>query len=354
MSAGVIQLPVFPDDVDVAIVSHNSLDTLPRVIDCLHSAGAMDRRITIYDIASSDETGRWLASSHPDVTVRRLDENVGPNPARNWALRDATRPYLLLLDSDAFLRPDAPALLRAAIEPNSRVGTVTPVVVHGQRPDVIQYAGVDLHFICEAVNPWQDRPLAERGDDRHDIGSAAGVALLIDVAVAREIGLWDERYFMGKDDGDFCYRLRLAGYRLVEEPRAIVEHGSKPRSTWMFPFQIRNRWYFLLKNYRARTLLVLAPVLCVHEVLQFVMLIGKGHFGAWWKAMRAIVGWLPGIRVSRRAVQATRTVRDRDLLVAAPLLVRPDLVGGGVGRSLKRAYDAWLSAYWGLARHLVS
>jgi hypothetical protein len=54
------------------------------------------------------------------------------------------------------------------------------------------------------------------------------------------------------------------------------------------------------------------------------MLTSQGHFGAWWKAMRAIVGWLPRIRVIRRAVQATRTVRDRDLLVSAPLLVRPD------------------------------
>ncbi len=85
------------------------------------------------------------------------------------------------------------------------------------------------------------------------------MALLIDVATARKISFWDERYFMGKDDGDFCYRLRMAGYRLIEEPRAIVEHGSRPRSAWMFPYQIRNRWYFMLKNYRAGTLLVLLP-----------------------------------------------------------------------------------------------
>ncbi len=196
--------------------------------------------------------------------------------------------------------------------------------------------------------------MSARGADSRDIGSAPGVALLVDVGVATRIGLFDERYFMGKDDGDFCYRLRLAGYRLVEVGSAVVEHGSRPRSSWMFRFQIRNRWYFMLKNYGGRTLCVLLPVLGVHEVLQFALLAASGHVGAWWRAVRDLVSWLPKIPAARRAVQATRTARDRDLLVSAPLLVREDLVGEGAGRRFKRAYDRWLAAYWAAARHLAS
>ena len=346
--------PAFPDDVDVAVVSHNGRETLPQTLGCLRRAGAPDERIAVYDIGSTDNTAAWLALEWPRVKVRCLNENVGPNPARNWALRETTRPVLLLMDSDAYVHPDVPALLRAALDRAACVATVAPVVVHGQRPQDIQYAGVDLHFMCEAVNPWLDRPLVERGQDRRDIGSAAGVALLIDVATARQIGLWDARYFVGKDDGDFCYRLRLAGFRIVEEPRAVVEHGSRPRSAWMFPYQIRNRWYFMLKNYGTRTLVVLFPALCVHELLQLVLLVAKGHFGAWWNAVRDLAAWLPDLRTSRRSVQATRAIRDRDLLVCAPLIVRRDLIGGGLGTSMKRAYDVWLSAYWALARHLIS
>lgn len=354
MTDAVSSLPAFPDDVDVAVVSHNGRATLPKVLTCLHDAGAPPDRIALYDIASTDDTTAWLARDWPAVTVRRLAANAGPNPARNWALREAGRPLLLLLDADAFLRPDAPARLRAALDASARVGTVTPVVIRAENPSQIQYAGVDLHFICEAVNPWMDRPLTERGLDARDIGLAPGVALLIDVAVARTLGFWDERYFMGKDDGDFCYRLRLAGYRLIEEPRALVEHGTKPRSTWMFPFQIRNRWYFMLKNYEGRTLLVLLPALMVHEVVQFFLLLVKGHLGAWIQALRDLIGWLPRIGAARRATQRLRTVPDRDLLVSAPLVVRRDLVGGSVGGLLKRAYDAWLGAYWAFARLLMS
>jgi GT2 family glycosyltransferase len=344
----------FPDDTDVAVVSHNGRLTLPRVLSCLRAAGAPLERTVVYDIASTDGTAQWLAADWPMVSIRRLPRNAGPNPARNQALRDATRPLLLLLDSDAYLHADAPARMHEALDRGNGVGMVAPVIVQTGHPDLIQYASVDLHFICEAVNRWLNRPLAQRGEGRHDIGTAPGVALLIDVSTAGRIGLFDERYFMGKDDGDFCYRLRLAGYRLIEEGRAVVEHEHRPRSSWMFRYQIRNRWYFMLKNYGARTLLVLGPVLAVHELLQFAMLAAKGHLGAWWQAARDIVQWLPSVPGERRAVQRTRTARDRDLLVSDPLLVREDLIGGGAGRALKRLYDGWLSAYWALARHLVS
>jgi hypothetical protein len=80
----------------------------------------------------------------------------------------------------------------------------------------------------------------------------------------------------------------------------------------------------------------------------------KGHFGAWWRAVRDMVAWLDDLPAARRSVQATRAVGDRNLLVSAPLLVRADLVGGGVGRLVKRAYDGWLGWYWAMARRLVS
>lgn len=345
---------LFPDDVDVAVVSHNGRGTLPRLLECLRTAGAPRDRIVIYDVGSTDGTGPWIADAWPGVTVRRLDGNVGPNPARNWAFRAAERPYLLLLDADAFVRLDVPSRLRAALVADANVGIVTPVVVQAQEPERLQYAASGLHFICEAVNPYQDRPLAERGVVPRDIGTAPAVALLIDVSIAHRIGLWDDRYFMGKEDGDFCYRLRMGGFRIVETPEAIVEHPSKPRSSWLFVCQIRNRWHFLLKNYEVRTLLALAPALLVHEVLQFAMLVAQGHYGAWRQAIRELRPWLRTLRTERAVIQGMRRVRDRDLLVVAPLIVRSDLIGGGVGPFLKKAYDIWLRAYWRVARPLLS
>jgi GT2 family glycosyltransferase len=346
--------PPFPDDVDVAIVAHNARIPLARVFACLHAAGASPDRIALYDVGSTDATSEWVRSEWPGVTVRRLEQNVGPDPGRNWALRAATRPYVLLLDADAYIRPDVPALLREAFNSRPRVGTTTPIVVHADDPGRLQYAGGGLHFICEAVNPFAGRPLGDRGSDTRDIGAAPAVALMIDRAAATAVGNWDDRYFIGKEDGDFSHRIRMGGYHLLEVPQAIVEHQVKPRSTWLFVHQIRNRWHFLLKNYEVRTLMILAPALVIHESLQFAMLVGKGHFREWRQALRELRPWLTTLRAERAVIQGMRHRPDRDLLEVAPLIVRADMVGGSAGRIAKRLYDGWLSVYWRLARPLLS
>lgn len=344
----------FPADVEVGIVSHNGRATLAGVIEHLRASGAPLDRVSLYDIGSTDDTAVWMAQSWPQISVRTLEGNVGPNPARNRALKDARQPYVLLVDSDALVAPDAPIRLREALDPSARVGVVTPIVVQAQSPAKIQYAEASLHFVCEAVNPWFDRPAAARGEDRRDIGTAPGVVMLVDAAAAQRVGLFDGQFFMGKEDGDFCYRVRAAGYRLVEEPRAVVAHPNRPRTTWLFSYQIRNRWYFILKNYELRTLVILAPALAIHEVMQFAMLVAKGHARDWWTAVKGLWTWLPSLSNDRRGVRQTRVVHDRELLVAAPLVVRDDMVGGSVGQSVKRAYDAWLAFYWRVARLLLA
>lgn len=339
----------FPEDVEVAVVAFNARHTLPRLIECVLASGAPDGRITVYDMASTDDSMAWLGNTYPRVRQIRLSVNNGPDPGRNLALRSAVLPYLLLLDADAYVRPDAPQRLRAALDPAHKVGATAPVVVHADDPVTIQYACGSMHFICEAINPFLNRPLVERGTDMRDIGVAPAVAYLIDVSVAKHIGLFDDRYFIGKEDGDFCHKLLIAGYRLVEDPLAIVEHQSKPRSAWLFVCQIRNRWHFLLKNYEVRTLLLILPALAIHEPMQFLVLAVKGHLRAYLQAVRELLPWLKTIGAERRQLAAIRRVHDRPLFSAAPLIVRADLVGG----PLKRAYDVWLSGYWRVVRHLV-
>ncbi len=339
---------LFPDDIDVAVVSHNGRSTLPRVLDDLARTGAPPDRIVVYDVASTDATTTWLAEAWPGVRRVRLETNAGPNPARNRAIAEAQRPRLLLVDSDAYLQPDVPYRLREALEDHADAGAAVPVVVHADRPGTIQYAGGRLHFICEAINPWADRPLAARGVAPNAIGTAPGVCFLLDVASARAVGGFDPAYFMGKEDGEFCYRLRVAGFRLIEAPRAIAHHGSRPRSAWLFSFQIRNRWHFILKNYDTRTLLLLAPALVLHEGVQFAMLAARGQVRAWWTAVREIGPMCRTLRADRRRVAASRRTADGEILDAAPLLVRADLVGGRLGTLAKSAYDRWLDAYWRL------
>src|SRR5579872_6185775 len=114
------------------------------------------------------------------------------------------------MDADVLVQPEAIQRLRIGMATDRAIRIGSPIVVHAGAPDTIQYADGSLHFICEAVNPWMDRPLAERGPMPRDIGVAPTCGLLLDRQTAIDVGLFDERYFIGKEDGDFTHRVRLA------------------------------------------------------------------------------------------------------------------------------------------------
>jgi GT2 family glycosyltransferase len=336
----------FPSDVAVAVVAHNNLAALPATLASLVDAGCPLSRITVVDVASTDGTAEWLARERPAVRVRRLDRNEGPSPGRNVGITEASLRFVLLMDADVRVQADTVHRLHAAMVADPTIKVGSPIVVHADRPDVIQYADGAMHFICEAVNPWLDRPLAARGAEPKDIGAAPTCALLLDRAAAIEVGLFDERYFIGKEDGDFTHRIKMAGYKIWEVPQAMVLHNSRPRSAWLFYYQIRNRWHFILKNYQLRTIVCLVPVFLLHEPLQFAVLAAKGHLGTYLRAVAGLIVMLPTVPRDRALARRIRKKGDRDLLISAPIVVRDDLAKSLVMRSGKAAYERSLDAYW--------
>jgi GT2 family glycosyltransferase len=346
-------MATFPADVDVAIVAYNNLDVLPATLTALAGAGCPPDRITVVDVASTDGTGEWLGREWPAIRVRRLSQNDGPSPGRNLGITAASRRFVMLLDADVRVQPHTVRRLRDAMvaAPSIKVGS--PIVVHEDRPDIIQYAGGSLHFICEAINPWLDRPLADRGLDAQDISAAPTCGLLLDREAAIEVGLFDERYFIGKEDGDFTHRVKMAGYKIWELPQSLVLHNSRPRGAWLFYFQIRNRWHFILKNYQVRTIVCLIPPLLVYEPLQFLVLVAKGHGWTYLRAVGGVIAMLPTLPRDRALARRIRRKADRDLFVSAPIVVRDDLAAHVIVRRGKAFYEACLDAYWSLLKRTV-
>ncbi len=346
-------MPCFPTDVSVAIVAHDNLAALPATLDSLAAAGCPPSQIAVVDVASTDGLGAWLAERWPAITVHRLEKNDGPSPGRNVGVRAATQPFVFLMDADVLVRTDTVRILRETMARDPRIKVGSPIVVHASRPDTIQYAGGAMHFICEAINPWLDRPLAERGPEPRDIGAAPTCALLLDRAAAIDVGLFDERYFIGKEDGDFTHRIKMAGYQIMEVPAALVLHHSRPRGTWLFYYQIRNRWHFMLKNYQVSTLVGLIPPLLVHEPLQAAVLVAKGHARVYFRALWGLIRMLPALPADRALARRIRAVPDRDLLISAPMVIRDDLASNFVVRRGKALYERALDGYWALLRAVL-
>jgi hypothetical protein len=147
--------------------------------------------------------------------------------------------------------------------------------------------------------------------------------------------------------------MRLAGHRILELPEALVLHHSRPRGTWLFYYQIRNRWHFMLKNYEWRTLMLILPCLAIHEPLQLIVLHVKGHARVYWKAVAGLMAMLPSLARDRALTRRIRVLPDAALLRADQLIIRDDLAKNALVRVGKSAYEGFLRGYWRLLTRTV-
>jgi GT2 family glycosyltransferase len=338
---------LFPVDVTIAIITFNALEThLPRAIAAALNAGCSPGQLLVIDVASTDGTAIYLRRHYPHLSLITLAENRGPNPARNRALLEAPTPYVLVMDVDVELLPGVADRMRDLLHDDPMIGVATPVVVYSDRPDIINYARTWLHFLGEASATHQDQPTATLGDGPCDVGACTGCAPMIRRSAAIEIGLFDERLFFGKTDGDFAYRMTIAGYRIVELSDARVLHHRQQRGSKFFDHQIANRWYFLLKNYQWRTLVLCAPALAVHEVALLLFLAAKGGLIWWWRGLTRFVGLCPALPAARAQTRRVRRIDDAYLLQGSNLVTPIPHQSRGILARMLRVYESAMSVYW--------
>jgi GT2 family glycosyltransferase len=341
----------FPEDVTVAIVSYNSGKRLAGVLVALVKAGCPLDSIMVVDNASTDGC-EGIAGEFPGIHPVYLPENRGPNPARNVGLVEAKTPYVFLMDDDVHVEPDTIPLLRQMIAADPTIAITCPIVLNDDPPGTILYAKTDYHFMCEAINLVQGLPVEQYPRAPQEIGIAPGGAQLVSREAALRVGLFDENYFIGKADTDFSQVIRIAGYKIVLVPSSRVVHLSRQRGDHRFYYHIRNRWYFMLKNYQLRTLLLLSPVLILHEWLEIAFLLFQGHGVTYLKAVVELLRLFPQAMQQRFRVARLRVRPDCELMASGPILMRQDLLGNPLIRRIKGMYDAGLQAYWSLVCRL--
>ena len=342
-----------PPDVSMAVIAHNAMRTLPRCLRGLADARCLDTLITVFDVASTDGTGDWLAQHHPGVRVVRLKENLGPNPARNLAVTQARTPFVMVMDADVQPLPGTAAALREAIGEDTSIAVATPVVLYADRPDTVHYSRTFVHFLAEASAELDDTPLAQLHGETARVGVASGCAPMIRCEAAVEVGLFEERYFFGKTDGEFAYRLTLAGWQIVEPATAQVLHHHHKRGSTYFTHQVRNRWHFMLKDFQWRTLIAISPVLLIHEPALFLLLLVKGKVGDYFRALGSMFKLLPTLGGERKRVARVRRVHDWQILRGDKLVIPAEVGDGALGR-LICMYRAALGWYWAVARGVLS
>jgi GT2 family glycosyltransferase len=185
--------------------------------------------LIIIDNASSDETHTYLMGlrqecSSPRIDVLTNDRNLGFVGGNNQAAVVARGKYLVLLNNDTRPRVGWLEALVRMPEQDPGVGVVGAKLVF---PDGrLQEAGGIVFRDGSGCNygKWQDPSLPEFNHVR-EVDYVSGACLLVRAELFRRLGGFDERYAPAYfEDTDLCFAVRKAGFKVVYQPEAVVEH----------------------------------------------------------------------------------------------------------------------------------
>jgi GT2 family glycosyltransferase len=321
-----------PLHIDAIVVNR---DRAQLVLAALRSIeAAFDRagvrgRMIVADNGSTDDSAELVAREMPSVEWVQLEGNNGFPAAVNAGLECATADWVLLLNNDATIKPDAIRLAMAQPIP-ADVGTIAMQMRFSARPDVVNSAGIGVDTLGVAFDRFLGMPAGGPADEPAEVFGACGGAALYRRAMLDEIGRFDGDYFLYLDDADVAWRARMAGWRALYVPEAVVwhDHSATTRhgSSFKYFHVGRSRVRLLAKNADRRHLIRYGTQMLAYD-LAYVTFVAVAE-----RSLAPLSGRLAGLREWRTA-RAQMAPRRRPV----PLDRRQGLIA-----ALRRR-RAWLS-----------
>jgi N-acetylglucosaminyl-diphospho-decaprenol L-rhamnosyltransferase len=219
--------------ISAIVVNHNSGEHLQRCLESLRRS-ELEIEILVVDNASSDGSLSMIREVFPEVRVLEQHRNLGFGAANNLAAKEARGDTLLLLNADAWLEAGALQRLHERLRREDRLALVAPTLLYPDgRPQFVwsPERGVAGEALQQVRNRFEGRRWAH-GAALRALSRLVGrlwytaACVLVRSDAFHAVGGFDSRFFMYFEDVDLCVRLEDAGWRLAQEPTAVVHHSG--------------------------------------------------------------------------------------------------------------------------------
>ncbi len=210
--------------LSILVPAYGQFDTTLKCLTAIRdTVRDIDCEVILADDASKDLT-RHIKRYTNRLVIVRQKRNLGFLRNCNAAAERARGKYLLFLNNDAQLLPDAVSELVRALESDPAAGAAGGMIL---KPDGrLQEAGsiVWSDGICRGYGR-DDSPDKPEYNFRRDTAYCSGAFLMTRTELFLEAGKFDERYAPAYyEDSDYCLSLHSRGFKVLYVPTARVVH----------------------------------------------------------------------------------------------------------------------------------
>lgn len=245
--------------ITVIVVNWNNRDLLRECLFSLRRQTYKNFHVIVVDNGSIDGSIQMLDSEFGGFAyLIKNARNFGFCRAVNQGIRASKSDYVALLNNDAEAHPSWLEEMTRAIDRADDVGMCAAKIMKYDPPNVIDKVG---HLMYpDGQNRGRGTGQVDRGqyDTDEEAFFPDGCAALYRRSVFETAGMFDEDFFAYGDDAEMGLRARLAGWRTVYAPKAVVYHHHSQTLGAYSPKKIffveRNRIWLAIKLFPSSVL----------------------------------------------------------------------------------------------------
>ena len=298
-------------DVSVVTVTRNTCAlTCAAIQSVFDSQDSLTKEIIVVDNGSTDETPTVVPRKFPGVHYLRAETDLGLPRACNMAATQAKGEFILQLNSDARLTPDALGLAVAWMRRHPDCAAVGAQLLNpdGSRQNSIaNFPTLTTELVNKSLlrRLWPDKfPGKERQfSGPVEVESVVGAFMLIRKTTWDALDGWDERYFFFFEETDFCRRARQRGQLTFHLPNVRAWHAQGQTAKQISIGARIEFWrsrYLYFSKHHARSIRLLLKVGLLFRLFfnwlaaGLMNLATLGRNERWqnrWQVCSALVGW---------------------------------------------------------------
>jgi len=226
--------------VFIVILNYNGRDVIKKCLSSVFKTNYPNFEVVIVDNNSNDDSFEIAKSNFSKANFIRNEENLGFATGNNVGIRfslERMADYVLLLNNDTEVEPDFLEKLVEVGEKEEKAGVLGPVIFNGGNKQVWFSKGIINWMTMKSEH---SRKIETQ--DYYESDYITGCAMLVKAEVFKEIGLFDEDFFLYWEDADFCLRAKRTGFKILVITASWVYHYEKSEKS------IKNKVYWLVMS----------------------------------------------------------------------------------------------------------
>ena len=243
----------------VLVLHWRGLEKTRVCLTSLRATSYQNCRVLLVTNGSPEGDGPLLAAEFPEVELLSLDRNYGFAGGCNRGMQkalDDQADFIWLLNNDATAKPESVEHLVQAAITNTDAAALGAIVIEGNSTTA-EEAGIG------EINFKKAKTYLRKTDSNSNVAKnleqggyscawLSGSNLLLRATALRQVGLFDERYYLYFEDVELCKRLTDAGFKCLLVPGSTIEHEGNAStqgglSLWRSYYHSRNRLLFFMQ-----------------------------------------------------------------------------------------------------------